>query len=207
MKTRDFGYKNKCFHFLGLISTSLNCVYTSYYIKIPTYTVTVIRSHSSMQSNVQPQLLCKLKFSVKWKPLNWKWKCFCQNLHLLKIKSLRSKTFSQLSESKHQDHMLTIITWWFKVVSVILRRSGDTFSRNADPVQVSGELLGDVGLPSRRESHHHYHGRGVGELGHRCWNTQTHRRSVKTPVLHLKTPPQRLMWLIRSCYISKMHIF
>lgn len=46
--------------------------------------------------------------------------------------------------------------------------SGDTFSRNADPVQVSGELFGDVGFPSRRESHHHYHGRGVGELGHRC---------------------------------------
>ncbi len=60
--------------------------------------------------------------------------------------------------------------------------SCDTFSRNADPVQVSGELFRDVGLPSRRESHHHDHGRGVGELGHRCWNTQTHRQTVKTPV-------------------------
>lgn len=46
--------------------------------------------------------------------------------------------------------------------------SGGTFSGDADPVQVSGELFGDVGLPSGRESHHHYHGGGVGELGHRC---------------------------------------
>ncbi len=49
-----------------------------------------------------------------------------------------------------------------------------TFGCDSDPVQVSGELLGDVGLPSGWESNHHYHGRGVGELRHWCWNTHTH---------------------------------
>lgn len=41
-----------------------------------------------------------------------------------------------------------------------------TFGGDADPVQVSGELFGYVGLPSGWEAHHHDHGWGVGELGH-----------------------------------------
>lgn len=45
--------------------------------------------------------------------------------------------------------------------------AADTFGFDADPVQVPGELRGDVGFPSCREAHHHDHGRGVGELGHR----------------------------------------
>lgn len=41
-----------------------------------------------------------------------------------------------------------------------------TFGGDANPVQVPGELLGDVGLPSSRKSHHDDHRWRVGELGH-----------------------------------------
>lgn len=40
-----------------------------------------------------------------------------------------------------------------------------TFCGHADPVQVAGELLGDVGLPSGWQAHHHNHRGGVTELG------------------------------------------
>lgn len=65
-------------------------------------------------------------------------------------------------------------------VSFSVISSCDTFRRNSDPVQVSGQFFRDVGLSSGRESHHHYHGGGVGELRHRGWNTHTHT-PVKTP--------------------------
>lgn len=41
-----------------------------------------------------------------------------------------------------------------------------TFCRNADPVQVASEFLGDVRLPPGRQSNHHDHRRGVAELRH-----------------------------------------
>lgn len=41
-----------------------------------------------------------------------------------------------------------------------------TFGGDANPVEVSGELFGDVGLPSGWETDHYDHSWGVGELGH-----------------------------------------
>lgn len=105
--------------------------------------------------------------------------------------------FKRLNTDSHRHSESAVV---FVLLSVITRvvcasrcnpvRSCDTFGCDADPVQVSGELLRDVGLPSGRQSHHHDHGRGVGELRHRRCNTHTH--SVKTPVLHLKTFPRSL---------------
>lgn len=74
-----------------------------------------------------------------------------------------------------------------------------TFGGDTDPVQVPGELLGDVGLPPGRKSHHDDHRGRVGELRHRRWETHTQRRGkeschvfyvrVCVCVLHCSQPP------------------
>lgn len=43
-----------------------------------------------------------------------------------------------------------------------------TFCGHADPVQVAGELLGDVGLPPGWQAHHHDHRGRVTELRNGC---------------------------------------
>lgn len=50
-----------------------------------------------------------------------------------------------------------------------------TFGGDTDPIQVPGELLGDVGLPPGRKSHHDDHRGRVGELRHRRWETHAQK--------------------------------
>lgn len=46
-------------------------------------------------------------------------------------------------------------------------QSSHTSGGNTDPVQVAGQLLGDVGLPPGRKAHSHNEG---GTVGHTYWN-------------------------------------
>ena len=127
----------------------------------------------------------------------------------------KCRLFKRLNTDSHRRSESAAV---FVLLSAITRvvcasrcnpvRSCDTFSGDADPVQVSGELLRDVGLPSGRQSHHHDHGRGVGELRHRRCNTHTHTHththSVKTPVPHLKTFP-RSLWGFKETVQHSWH--
>lgn len=50
---------------------------------------------------------------------------------------------------------------------------GSTFGWDSDPVEIAGELLGHVGLSSRRQADHHDHRWGVGHVGSpRCTEGQ-----------------------------------
>lgn len=66
------------------------------------------------------------------------------------------------SDTSNRAFPLNISSFFFNKDALRLHKL--TFSRHADPVQVAGELLGDVGLPSGWQAHHHDHRGTVTEL-------------------------------------------